>query len=251
VAELGGLAFLGGRAPWREVERVLEARFEWERLPLDSLAGGAVHVGVMDALAGLPFRVVAIPGLVEGGYPGVLRPDPFPPRRRAARPGRVRARGRTGRPPAGRAHAARTRATPALALRRRPSASPAGGGGRRRRTRRPAHGPGPPARGAACVPALHRPGHGAAHPLLPARGRTDGTGAHAVAVLRGRGRRPRRALAGRGRPRPASSARTRSTTRPSTSRSTAPSATAGACVPAAAKRRWPSPPAPPSSSSRT
>ncbi|HZM51016.1 MAG TPA: hypothetical protein VFE68_11005, partial [Vicinamibacteria bacterium] len=77
VAELGGLAFLGGRAPWREVERVLEARFEWERLPLDSLAAGAVHVGVMDALAGLPFRVVAIPGLVEGGYPGVLRPDPF------------------------------------------------------------------------------------------------------------------------------------------------------------------------------
>jgi ATP-dependent helicase/nuclease subunit B len=77
VADLGGLAFLGARAPWREVERVLEARFEWERLPLDSLATGAVHVGVMDALAGLPFRVVAIPGLVEGGYPGVLRPDPF------------------------------------------------------------------------------------------------------------------------------------------------------------------------------
>src|SRR4029077_12715635 len=43
----------------------------------DSLATGAIHVGVMDALAGLPFRVVAIPGLVEGGYPGVLRPDPF------------------------------------------------------------------------------------------------------------------------------------------------------------------------------
>jgi RecB family exonuclease len=77
VADLGGLAFLGARAPWREVERVLEARFEWERLPLDALAAGAVHVGVMDALAGLPFRVVAIPGLVEGGYPGVLRPDPF------------------------------------------------------------------------------------------------------------------------------------------------------------------------------
>src|SRR5258707_346973 len=76
-ADLGGLALLGARAPWREVERVLEARFEWERLPLDSLATGAVHVGVMDALAGLPFRVVAIPGLVEGGYPGVLRPDPF------------------------------------------------------------------------------------------------------------------------------------------------------------------------------
>ena len=29
-----------------------------------------VHVGALDALAGLPFRVVAIPGLVEGGYPG-------------------------------------------------------------------------------------------------------------------------------------------------------------------------------------
>jgi RecB family exonuclease len=28
-------------------------------------------------MAGLPFRVVAIPGLVEGGYPGILRPDPF------------------------------------------------------------------------------------------------------------------------------------------------------------------------------
>jgi ATP-dependent helicase/nuclease subunit B len=77
IADLGGLAFLGARAPWREVERVLEARFEWERLPLDALATGAVHVGAMDALAGLPFRVVAIPGLVEGGYPGVLRPDPF------------------------------------------------------------------------------------------------------------------------------------------------------------------------------
>ena len=39
--------------------------------------GGAIHVGALDAMAGLPFRVVAIPGLVEGGYPGVIRPDPF------------------------------------------------------------------------------------------------------------------------------------------------------------------------------
>ena len=59
------------------MEDVLEARFEWERVPLTPLATGAVHVGVLDAVAGLPFRVVAIPGLVEGGYPGVLRPDPF------------------------------------------------------------------------------------------------------------------------------------------------------------------------------
>jgi len=36
-----------------------------------------VHVGAFDAMAGLPFRVIAIPGLVEGGYPGVVRPDPF------------------------------------------------------------------------------------------------------------------------------------------------------------------------------
>ena len=34
-------------------------------------------MGALDAMAGLPFRVVAIPGLVEGGYPGVFRPDPF------------------------------------------------------------------------------------------------------------------------------------------------------------------------------
>ena len=77
IADLAGLSVLAARAPWPEVERVLEARFEWERLPLDPLATGAVHVGAMDALAGLPFRIVAIPGLVEGGYPGVLRPDPF------------------------------------------------------------------------------------------------------------------------------------------------------------------------------
>jgi ATP-dependent helicase/nuclease subunit B len=77
IGDLASLGFLGARAPWSEVERVIEARFEWERLPLDPVPGGAVHVGAMDAMAGLPFRVVAIPGLVEGGYPGVLRPDPF------------------------------------------------------------------------------------------------------------------------------------------------------------------------------
>jgi RecB family exonuclease len=77
VGDLAGLGTLGGRASWADVEGVLEARFEWERLPLEPLAAGAVHVGVLDAVAGLPFRVVAIPGLVEGGYPGVLRPDPF------------------------------------------------------------------------------------------------------------------------------------------------------------------------------
>lgn len=77
IADLRGLAFLEGQAPWADVEAVLEARFEWERVPLDPLATGAIHVGAIDAMAGLPFRVVAIPGLVEGGYPGVVRPDPF------------------------------------------------------------------------------------------------------------------------------------------------------------------------------
>ena len=77
IADLGGLGFLGASATWDEVEAVVEARFEWERVPLDPLKTGAVHVGSFDALAGLPFRVIAIPGLVEGGYPGVVRPDPF------------------------------------------------------------------------------------------------------------------------------------------------------------------------------
>ena len=65
------------RASWHEVEAVLEARFDWEQMPLSDVQGGAIHVGALDAIAGLPFRVVAIPGLVEGGFPGTLRPDPF------------------------------------------------------------------------------------------------------------------------------------------------------------------------------
>ena len=77
LADLGGLSSVSDRAKWSEVEEVLEARFEWERMPLDPITTGAVHVGVLDAVAGLPFRVVAVVGLVEGGYPGVLRPDPF------------------------------------------------------------------------------------------------------------------------------------------------------------------------------
>ncbi len=77
VADLSGLGAISSRAAWREVEEVVEARLEWERLPLLPVETGAIHVGAMEAMAGLSFRVVAIPGLVEGGYPGVLRPDPF------------------------------------------------------------------------------------------------------------------------------------------------------------------------------
>jgi hypothetical protein len=77
VADLAALGDLSDRARWDEVEAVLEARLQWERMPLRRQEGGAVHVGAIDAIAGLPFRVLAVPGLVEGGYPGVVRPDPF------------------------------------------------------------------------------------------------------------------------------------------------------------------------------
>src|SRR5688500_14727544 len=46
-------------------------------MPLEPTGSGSLHIGSMDAIAGVPFRVVAVPGLVEGGYPGVIRPDPF------------------------------------------------------------------------------------------------------------------------------------------------------------------------------
>jgi hypothetical protein len=77
IADLAALGELGRSARWDEVEAVLDARLTWERMPLRPREGGAVHVGALDAIAGLPFRVLAIPGLVEGGFPGVVRPDPF------------------------------------------------------------------------------------------------------------------------------------------------------------------------------
>jgi RecB family exonuclease len=77
LSDLAGLSTISPLAPWAQVESVLEARFEWERVPLDPVSGGAVHVGALEAMAGLTFRLVAIPGLVEGGYPGAPRPDPF------------------------------------------------------------------------------------------------------------------------------------------------------------------------------
>ena len=77
VDALGGLGRVEGRVRWAEVEAVVEERFDRRRIPLVRPKTGAVHVGALDAMAGLLFRVLAIPGLVEGGYPGVLRPDPF------------------------------------------------------------------------------------------------------------------------------------------------------------------------------
>jgi ATP-dependent helicase/nuclease subunit B len=77
LADLGGLQAFGAEADWPEVERLLLTRVEWERLPMPPVIAGAVHLGAFDAIAGLPFRVVAIPGLVEGGFPGAFRLDPF------------------------------------------------------------------------------------------------------------------------------------------------------------------------------
>ena len=77
VEDLAGLAAFGARVAWTQVERVLAGRLEWERVPLEPLETGAVHLGAFDVLAGIPFRVLAIPGLVEGGYPGPIRQDPF------------------------------------------------------------------------------------------------------------------------------------------------------------------------------
>ncbi len=78
LRDLAGLVSLGQRpVPWHEVEAVVEARLDAERMPLERAPDGSVHVGALDAMAGLPFRFIALPGLVEGGFPGVLRPDPF------------------------------------------------------------------------------------------------------------------------------------------------------------------------------
>jgi hypothetical protein len=77
VADLAGLASVSPRAAWADVERVVEARFEWERVPMTPPSTGGVHIGVLDAMAGLPFRLVVIPGLVEGGYRACCGPIPF------------------------------------------------------------------------------------------------------------------------------------------------------------------------------
>jgi RecB family exonuclease len=113
VADLGGLGSVSTRARWDEVEQVIEARFEWERLPLELLESGAVHVGALEAMAGLPFRVVAIPGLVEGGYPGVFRPDPFLlDSERLALGVQESGQGEGGSPPAPEAHPPRSSPRP-------------------------------------------------------------------------------------------------------------------------------------------
>ena len=182
IADLGGLGSVAARAPWSEVEQVLEARFEWERLPLEPLEGGAVHVGALDAMAGLPFRVVAIPGLVEGGYPGVFRPDPFllDAEREALLRASATQRSQLERPSAvsGLASASASSQAAQLALFRRSAPGPVRRGRsavpRRPRPRRPAPDqPGPPARGPPALPPRRLAGERAPDPVLPARRRAQ------------------------------------------------------------------------------
>jgi RecB family exonuclease len=103
IADLAALQALEPRVEWEEVEHVVETRFEWERVPLPPVTQGAVHAGALDAIGGIRFRVLMFPGLVEGSFPGVLRPDPLlldnerlalraPRRSPAARAGRRAAR---------------------------------------------------------------------------------------------------------------------------------------------------------------
>ena len=164
-------------------------------MPLRQRVGGAVHVGALDAMAGLPFRVVAIPGLVEGGYPGVIRPDPFLlDEERAA----------LGSPAPGSPRPARAGQLSLFDEEGAPQVEP--GTANRAST---AHVAGPPARSPAPLPSGRVPGHGAAHPLLPPRRPSHGPRTAAVALLRRGGRSargahpwPRRARApgARGRP---------------------------------------------------
>src|SRR4030095_12741280 len=78
LSDLGGLSAFGARAGRDEVQRVLQARLGGGRpRPRPPEAAGAVHLGAPAAIAAIPFRVLAVPGLVEGGYPGPFRLDPF------------------------------------------------------------------------------------------------------------------------------------------------------------------------------
>ncbi len=185
IADLAGL---GVRRRPRRLERGRAAcsrrASSGSACPLEPPAtGGAIHVGAMDAMAGLPFRVVAIPGLVEGGYPGraPARSVPARPGARGAEPRRRAACPRRARRPAPNA--------PALAVRRRRAAA-----GGRHAPPTPRVAPARPRR-TACSrrgALFHRaisPGHGAPDPLLPARRRAQRARAAALALLRGRGRR--------------------------------------------------------------
>ena len=118
---------------------------------MDPPPKGGVHVGALDAIAGLPFRFVAIPGLVEGGYPGPHPPGSVSPRRGA------RGARRPTSPPV------RTQDPAVVPLRRGSGAAPT------RACRCPTSA-GPPPRATAPLPPRPPPGdRERLHPLLSAR----------------------------------------------------------------------------------
>ena len=166
LADLGGLSSAADRARWSEVEEVLEARFEWERMPLDPIehGGRARRRARRSRRAALPRGGGrrARGGRLSGRLPA--RSLPARPRARgtvaAARPdGAGRTVGATARTrlAASSRSWTRSRATRPLVPRWGPHDGP------------PAHDPGPPARGAPRLPRRDQPGHGEAHPLLPPR----------------------------------------------------------------------------------
>ena len=244
IADLGGLGSLAARAAWREVETC--SRRASSGSACRSTAGRARRRPRRARSTPWPAcrsACVAVPGLVEGGYPGVLRPDPFlldaerealaPARRRGA--GAAAARGRAR---------GSSRCSTTSRRRRRP---------RRRAERRC------PRRRTACsrrAGAFHRAlsqATRAPDPLLPARRPAHRPRAAAVALLRGRGRRA--ATGGRSARRElerAGRARTRSTRSPLDD---ALDRVGARPHPRAHGRRGgraaPSPPARPSSGSRT
>jgi ATP-dependent helicase/DNAse subunit B len=77
LEEIGALVAVSSAVSFDRVLSVIEAQFERKRRPLEERSRVGVHVGSPEALSGGRFRFVAVLGLVEGGYPGVFRPDPF------------------------------------------------------------------------------------------------------------------------------------------------------------------------------
>ena len=148
IADLGGLGSVAARAPWAEVEQVLEARFEWERLPLEPPEGGAVHVGALDAMAGPALPRGRDPRPRGGGLSGRVparslspgfgargAPNRGPRRRSRERsPGR-RSRDPPALPPRTRAAQVPARPLPPSSLSSRPRKAPSNAG---------PSGPGPP-----------------------------------------------------------------------------------------------------------
>lgn len=77
LEELSALATLSPAVSFDQVGSVIEAQFDRKRRPLEEHSRVGVHVGSPEALSGGRFKFMAVLGLVEGGYPGVFRPDPF------------------------------------------------------------------------------------------------------------------------------------------------------------------------------